>query len=177
MPLTPVYGWPTQALTDAPSGPAGQEALALAVEDDVARIDGQLAHITVQYRASGAVSTTSATYETRSGDPGGSFVAPSTGRVLVVISSAMDNDDASTGGRATFQVREGGSVGSGTIVHVASNDDSISLVGTGNAEFGKTSLVSGLVAGNTYNVQMLYLRDAGAGTASFARRSVLILRA
>lgn len=45
MPTTPIYGLPYQSLTDPPDGPNLGEDLALAVEDELARIDGDVSAV------------------------------------------------------------------------------------------------------------------------------------
>lgn len=40
MPFTPIYGIPYPALSDPPNGPSQMQALALEVENEIARVDG-----------------------------------------------------------------------------------------------------------------------------------------
>jgi hypothetical protein len=46
--VTPVYGWPFELLGDRPDGATLGESLALAIEDDVARIDASLAAVVAE---------------------------------------------------------------------------------------------------------------------------------
>lgn len=173
MPTTPIYGLPYPSLSDPPNGAAQIQALAEAVESELQRIDGT--PVTVTAADSGSVSTTSATFVTLAGDPGVAFTAPASGRVLVHIAGTFDNNAADTFGMMAFQIRTGSSVGAGTIVLAASDNDSIGTAGTNDTSFGRSILVSSLVAGDPYNVQALYKRFLGTGTAFFARRSVLVV--
>jgi hypothetical protein len=45
MAATPIYNWPYSGPSDPPDGPAQQGALALAIEADVDRIDGEIADL------------------------------------------------------------------------------------------------------------------------------------
>jgi hypothetical protein len=173
VPTTPVYGLPYSSLSDPPNGAAQIQALAEAVETELQRIDGVPAAATAA--DAGSVSTTSATYVTLAGDPGVSFTAPTSGRVLVHFAGTFDNNAADTFGMMGFQIRTGTTVGAGTIVLAANDNDSIGTAGTNDTAFGRTTLVTSLIAGDTYNVQALYKRFLGTGTAFFARRSILVV--
>lgn len=173
MPTTPIYGLPYPSLSDPPNGAAQIQALAEAVESELQRIDGTPAAVTAS--DAGSVSTTSATYVALAGDPGVAFTAPASGRVIVHFAGAFDNTLADTFGMVAFQVRTGSLVGSGTIVVATNDNDSIGTAGTNDTSFGRTTLVSSLIAGSPYNVQLLYKRFSGTGTSFFARRSVLVV--
>lgn len=59
MPVTPIYSLPYQALSDPPDGAGLGEDLALAVEDELARIDGAtVLYLPVGNIAAGSVSIT-----------------------------------------------------------------------------------------------------------------------
>lgn len=176
MPSTPIYGLPYPSLSDSPNGPAQFQALAEAIETELDRIDDDISGvpITQTATAAGSVSTTSLTYVALSGDPGLSFVAPSSGRVLVTIGAAMDGTVSDTYSTMGFQIRTGAVVGSGTIVRAANDDDVIAHQGLSDFAGGRTTLVTGLTAATTYNVQSLYKLLNGTGTAFFARRNVIV---
>lgn len=173
MPTTSIYGLPYPSLSDPPNGAAQIQALAEAVETELQRLDGVPAAVTAA--DSGSVSTTSATFVALAGDPGVAFTAPASGRVLVHVAGTFDNNAADTFGMMAFQIRTGNSVGLGTIVVAANDNDSVGTAGTNDTSFGRTILVSSLIAGSSYNVQALYKRFLGTGTAFFARRSVLVV--
>lgn len=130
--------------------------------------------LAAQQQATGYVTTTSATYVALSGDPGIAFVAPVSGQIWVDISAAAVPEGAGTTSRAAFQVRTGGSIGSGTIVYTVDDGDSIANASFANWEAGRRALVTGLTPGTTYNVQMLYRRDGATALAGFARRRISV---
>jgi hypothetical protein len=173
VPTTPIYGLPYPSLSDPPNGAAQIQALAEAVEAELSRIDATPAAVTAT--DAGSVSTTSATYVTLAGDPGVAFTAPASGRVMVHVAGAFDNTLSDTFGMMAFQIRTGTTVGAGTIVVAASDNDSAGTAGTNDTSFGRSVLVSSLIAGSSYNVQILYKRFSGTGTSFFARRSVLVV--
>lgn len=173
MPTTPIYGFPYPSLSDPPNGPAQFQALAQAVETQIQRLDSIPAAVSAT--VAGDVNTTSATFVALTGDPGVSFTSPASGRVLVTIGSAFDNGAADTFALMGFQIRTGSVVGSGTIVIAANDNDTVGILGTNDAVSGRTTLVTGLISGNTYNAQALYKRFSGTGTAFFARRTIAVI--
>jgi hypothetical protein len=177
VPSTPIYGLPYPSLTDPPNGPAQFQALAEAVETELNRIDGVLTSTPVTQSSSVAatVSTSSTTYVALSGDPGLAFTAPTSGRVIISIGGALTGSAADTFAMMGFQVRTGAVVGSGTIVYAVNNNDVVSNEGGDDMSASKVTLVSGLTAGGSYNVQVLYKMLSGSGTAFFARRDVIVL--
>lgn len=176
MPSTPIYGLPYPSLSDSPNGPEQFQALAEAVEAELDRIDDAISGvpITQAATAAGSVSTTSTSYVTLSGDPGLSFVSPTSGRVMITIGAAMDGTVSDTYSTMGFQVRTGAVVGSGTIVYAANDTDVVAHQGLSDFSSSRTSLVTGLTSGTTYNVQALYKLLTGTGTAFFARRTVVV---
>ncbi|MFI7677866.1 hypothetical protein [Actinophytocola sp. NPDC049390] len=120
-------------------------------------------------------STTSTTYTaTLTGGTacGVAFVAPASGTVLVHNSSFVDN---STSGRSymTFRIRTGGTIGSGTDVVAAVDDNAVSVLGADDASFGRAVMVEGLTAGATYNCQQLFKASAGT-TATFQWKKLVV---
>ncbi len=103
-------------------------------------------------------------------DCGVAFVAPTTGRVLIHYAAGI----ASTTGVTMVSpvVRTGGTVGSGSTVVAASSDDQISHRSSPVDRFGATTLVTGLTAGDTYNVRLEHFTSSGTGTLQ--RRSVIV---
>lgn len=124
--------------------------------------------------SSGYANTASTSYTTLTGDPGVAFTAPASGKVDVHIRAAMVGEAAGIGAQASFIVRTGASVGSGTTVVAATDDNSISVLGTDDAEFGQSTLVTGLTPGNSYNVQMVYKRRGGSSNGGFSRRRITV---
>lgn len=179
MPSTPIYGLPYPSLSDPPDGPAQIGALAQAVEDELNRIDGELAvlqdvPVAQSAAASGSVSTTSGTYVALTNNPGVAFVAPPSGRVIVSFGSTLDGNTATVFGMVTVQIRTGSTIGSGTIFTTASDDNAIGSEGDTATQYGRTLMISGLTSGANYNAQMLYKLFSGSGTAFFARRNIVV---
>lgn len=90
-----------------------------------------------------------------------SFVAPGSGAVLI---SNNCNLECSAGNLSlcSFEVRTGGSVGSGTVVLAASNDDA--LISLAQINIGRSVLLTGLTPGATYNIRQLFAVTGGTGT-------------
>lgn len=176
MPFTPIYGLPYPSLSDPPNGPAQFQALAEAVEAELDRIDDTISGVPITQSSSVAatVSTTSTTYVALAGNPGLSFTAPTSGRVIIAIGAALTGSAADTYAMMGLQVRTGSVVGSGTIIQAADNNEVVANLGLSDVAASHVSLVSGLVAGDPYNVQVLYKMLSGTGTAFFARRNVIV---
>lgn len=176
MPFTPIYGLPYPSLSDPPNGPAQFQALAEAVEAELDRIDDTISGVPITQSSSVAatVSTTSTTYVALAGNPGLSFTAPTSGRVVIAIGAALTGSAADTYAMMGFQVRTGNVIGSGTITHAADNNEVVANLGLSDIAASHVSLVSGLTAGDPYNVQVLYKMLSGTGTAFFARRNVIV---
>lgn len=91
------------------------------------------------------------------------FVAPTSGRVQIAYGSQISNSGANN----TFcsaEVRTGGVVGSGTVVSAAGDATALINASTSLVRFGGVLTLSGLTAGSTYNVQLMYRVSAGTGT-------------
>lgn len=99
---------------------------------------------------------------------GASFVAPESGRVLVSFNGSFTIH--STGGTGQVhmgpQVREGSTVGSGTVVYNPSGDPGCktgsSLAQTWSS--GCSAMVDGLTAGDTYNVAAVFFTPDASGS-------------
>lgn len=115
--------------------------------------------------------TTSTTFAASGTDCAVTFTAPSTGRVLIHISARMIN--SATGGTiASPETREGAVVGSGAVIEVAVESNTISHYGASFSAQGKTSMLSGLTPGAVYNTRIMM--RASSGTASFANRQIVV---
>jgi hypothetical protein len=123
---------------------------------------------------SGTTSSSSYTATLSAGtSPGLSFVAPASGKAKIDYGMVAAASSATQIAYATIRVRTGGTVGSGTDVLDASTDNwAISVAGDLVTGTGRTKLVTGLTAGSTYNVQMLYRSSSGAAT--FVGREVVV---
>jgi hypothetical protein len=103
---------------------------------------------------------------------GVAFRAPTSGKVLILWVSELTN----TGANFTLvspEIREGVTVGSGTIVLAASTDRTIRNDSTTNHRYGASYLHSGLTPGADYNVALNH--QVAAGTGAFVRREVQVI--
>ncbi|MFE7754328.1 hypothetical protein [Streptomyces sp. NPDC057429] len=98
------------------------------------------------------------------------FVAPTTGRVKWTLSGRLINS-ATGGALITCEVREGATIGAGTIVESA-GDRGPSHYGATFARSGTSRLLTGLTPGSTYNARVLH--RVTAGTGSFALRELIV---
>lgn len=123
------------------------------------------AQVADQETDSGTV--TSATYTAdRTGtanEAGVAFVAPTTGKVLVHINAGIFS---STGVfcLVSFEVRNGSTIGSGTVVTAAADAYALQSYEVNEDHKGATFQVSGLTAGNNYNAQLMYRTQSGTLT-------------
>ena len=115
------------------------------------------------------VSSTSGTYV----DCGTAFMAPTTGRVLVILSGEIVNVSGATTRMAPV-VREGPVIGSGVVIVPANDVNSITNQGN-NASIlaAQVALIENLSPGETYNVRLEHRVSGGTGTLR-NRRVVVI---
>lgn len=135
---------------------------------------------TQESEVAGSGSTTSTSYTaTLSGSttPQKAFVAPPSGKVLIHWSCYMTHSIASGFAHMSFEVRNGATLGSGTVFLAASDTNSImtrvSDAGNDDVQFGSTKLVTGLTPGNSYNIQGLY-KIVVAGTGTYINRRIIV---
>lgn len=119
----------------------------------------------------GLVTDTTNTFKSDDSPIGTSFVAPSTGTVMIRVSANMDHSASGTID-VGYEVRQGGSLGEGTLFAQATVARSVSMIGQNDARMSKTFLAAGLTPGKTYNA-VLQHRTSGA-TASISRRMIFI---
>jgi len=100
------------------------------------------------------------------------FTAPTSGRVLVHSNVRISNSGANEG-FAGFVVRTGATPGSGTVVLAAADALAILHNGTTAQRAGISELVSGLTAGDSYNVQQAF--RVGAGTGTFRDKTLTVV--
>lgn len=130
---------------------------------------------TVSGISSASATTTSTSYtETwTGGTPAGvSFVAPTSGKVIVHSSSFVKSSSATSGRRTLLSwiLRNGAVIGSGTTVSAA--NDTWALVSARSVKdscFGRSTLLIGLTPGNAYNIRqaMKVINSADTGTSEF----------
>lgn len=103
---------------------------------------------------------------------GVAFVAPPSGKVIITAGSYMDNTGAAGFTLISPQVREGSTVGAGTITVAASDGRAPYMSGTDGISIGRTFLVTGLTSGANYNVELLQRITTGTGT--YQHRTVTV---
>lgn len=101
------------------------------------------------------------------------FTAPPSGKVMIFHNCEVTQNTAAHFAIATFRVRTGNVIGSGTDVIDASNDnEAIFAASTTSVRFGSSRLLTGLTPGSSYNVQELFRVTAGTGT--FQKKSLIV---
>lgn len=116
--------------------------------------------------------TTSTTYVAGSPVVGTSFVAPQSGCVIVNIDGGIGHNGTtiSVSAYLSFEVRAGGTVGSGSVV-VAAADDNGGRVLNPSTDAGfkygtatRRVPVTGLTPGSTYNARLMFRTTTSTGT-------------
>lgn len=103
---------------------------------------------------------------------GVAFVAPASG--VVLIFNVLQIQAASGNSFCTVRVRTGSSVGSGSDVLAAGDDDSVIVNSAGSLFRGTAVLrVTGLTPGSSYNAQQLFKNDASA-TCTTTRKKLIV---
>lgn len=99
------------------------------------------------------------------------FIAGTTGKVRIDFAARMAN---SSSGQClvAVEVRQGGTIGSGTIVLAAADQLAITQVGTSAIRAGVAVPLTGLTAGATYNARLLHRVSANTGT--FLYRNLIV---
>lgn len=118
--------------------------------------------------------TTSASYTSLGTQCGVAFVAPASGIVMIDWFAELRTSTAGNVAACTLEVRQGSSVGSGTVVVTAS--DSLPLVRNDNANDVCSAAwypLTGLTPGNNYNVRLMFRSD-GTRTLTAGRRGVRV---
>lgn len=114
-----------------------------------------------------SIGTTSTTY-TDTGTPlGASFVAPSTGAVLVHFYGRLQNNTTTNSGFICPELRLGSVIGSGTLITAANDQDGMRQQPAATTQLekhGQTVLWQGLTPGVTYNANVL-IRSSNAGNS------------
>lgn len=89
------------------------------------------------------------------------FVAPASGSVL--IHNTMNGFNGGGASFGAFEVRAGGTVGSGAVFQAAVDTKAI-VLGAASLAMTYTTLVTGLTPGSIYNVRQMFRVSAGTGT-------------
>lgn len=94
---------------------------------------------------------------------GVAFVAPITGRVLVQWGGWLDTNGANTV-YLSFEVRTGSTLGAGSVVFAASDENAAYHFNTNQCAIGMFCPVSGLTAGSSYHVRLMHRVTGGTGS-------------
>lgn len=160
------YSWPYQEATDAPNGPALGKDLAEAIETTVGAIDDrETAKNAVSTAGNGANTATFTTTTPSAHSPvvGTTFVAPPSGRVLVIGHVHVRNRTAGGASYGGVQVRTGGTLDAGTIIYNPSIEPNSKLAVqgfVGQVECTTSFTLTGLTPGATYNAVVCGWVDA-----------------
>jgi hypothetical protein len=181
------YNLPYQQLGDAPHGPDLGEDLALAVHSALAAIDAKVTAINALAPVISASTTDEAASSSTTFIPGASpvgvaFTAPASGAVLIPFSAIFTSNIATHAAFVSIEVKTGGTVGSGTLAGGAANSDRALICGRAVTAGGpallqatRAVLYTGLTAGATYNVRILYCVDNAANSTTVTYREVIVL--
>lgn len=138
--------------------------------DNATIIDTLLGNATTQYAnlTTTVASQTSTSYtallDTSSNSCGTSFIAPPSGAVEITWGGNYRNQ---TSGQLVYvgtAVKTGGTVGAGTLVSDVSDNETCRVTFSGSADGTMRSrVVTGLTAGDTYNVRQSWKVQSGTG--------------
>lgn len=184
MPTTPIFAFPYPSLTDAPNGAAQIQALAQAVETSLNSTNSNVTTLQTLFATGVAVTntqntlgtTTSLTYvETLTGASPAQliFVAPASGKVLVVNAAFVDNTTTPRS-YCSWIIRNGGTIGSGTTFLDGGDTKALSNVGVDDLSCSRTSLVTGLSPGSSYNIRQQF-KVSSASTGQYQNRELAVL--
>lgn len=112
---------------------------------------------------------------TTSGIHGVAFIAPASGRVRVEGRATGRHGTVNSYTHLDYEVRQGGTPGSGTLVRASDADTSsvyFSPVAASQGGLNVGGMVTGLTPGDTYNASLTYRVDAGTGT--YLRRYIAV---
>ena len=171
--------FPIVALADGEvADPQWFEDITDAVNDHETRVDtleSQVATSSESNTDPTTSRTTSSTTFTSTLSPanicGTSFVAPTSGKVLVTWRCTLVNSGANYTA-CSYSIASGSTVGSGTTFQAADDSRTVSTDSTTFEGQGASEYVSGLTPGATYNVFLMHRTSNGASTATFLRRTV-----
>lgn len=108
---------------------------------------------------------------------GVAFTAAASRRAVVLLRAGIDNTTAAGVGYAGYTLRTGSVVGAGAVVQAAADAIAIQHEGTAASRQSLWDVVTGLTAGDPYNVVMEHRSSAIGNTAAFADRAIAVLPA
>lgn len=101
------------------------------------------------------------------------FVAPTSGKVLIVWGARMQSNTAAVRVLCSVQVRTGGTPDSGTIVSASTDVSAIESSNQQRIQASRQRVVSGLATGTTYNAVVQHTLS-GAGTGDIFDRDIIV---
>lgn len=127
---------------------------------------------------------TSTTYIAGAVTVGQAFTAPTSGRVLVLWHARFESNTNNARSSVTVEVRTGDTLGAGTVVSAATDNNALETDQSANAaatngfetrtQAGMWRVVDGLTAGSAYNAVMLH-RMQSAGNGDVMERSLAVI--
>lgn len=129
-------------------------------------------------------STTNGTYAsgaygnslTTTGVHGVAFIAPASGKIQIIGRAMGGNNNAGSYTQLDYEVRQGSTIGSGTLVRTTNNNTAgihQSATASSQGTMVTGGLLAGLTPGAAYNACLTYA-TGGAGTASYNRRQIAV---
>lgn len=178
---TPTYALPFYEDNDAPNLPDATQTLALAVEDELERIDASVATLNGLTNATAADSNTEGPYSSATPTAGTNvcgvaFTAPASGSVMVFWHSDFWASQTDKVSFVSCEVRSGASIGGGSVVAAANSNDALKVAGTVTAGVeariaaGTWRLITGLTPGSSYHVRLMHFTEASGNITVFYRK-------
>lgn len=182
---TPTYALPFYEDSDAPNLPDATQTLALAVEDELERIDAAVATLNALTTAVAADANTEGPYSSTTATAGTNvcgvaFTAPASGSVLVHWHADFWSSQTDKVSFVSMEVRTGATVtagaGSGSQVVASNSNDSLKVAGSVTAGVearvaaGTFRLITGLTPGNSYHVRLMHFTEVSGNITVFYRK-------
>ena len=125
----------------------------------------------------GSTFTTTSTSGAAMGSSGaqGTFVAPPSGALLLIVSGQAKASVAGQGAVISFEVKEGATIGSGTVVSAHNINRGFLCANTQYVRGSMPYIIDDLVPGDTYNTRTVGISGSGSSTASFAHCRITII--
>jgi hypothetical protein len=184
---TPTYALPFQEITDAPDGPSLGEDLALAVEDELTRIDAAIATINGLTVAVASNAIADSAYSSTTFTPGTNvcgvaFTAPPSGSVIVHLKAYFQAGIVDKAAIVSTEIKTGSTVGSGTVVSGGTANANDALVISGPVTSGNECkmnaatprLITGLTPGSSYNVRVMYQTESTGNITVFNKQVIVV---
>jgi hypothetical protein len=171
---TPEYGWRYQELADAPDGAGLGEDLAGDIETTVKAIDERNATGGTVSSGANTATFTNTSAAVQAPNIGMSFVAPPSGRILLVGHFYLRNRNALYAVYGGVRIKTGSTLDAGSTVHDPSTEPNakVSLQQVvGQMEASAVQIVTGLTPGATYNACCVgWVDNASGGGDHYSRR-------